>query len=178
VVAAFEEKKNLGEKDSGEKKQRKGDVCNVRRQLLSFQTLQEAGSMASWEWLWALFSAGCAMLWLPAAASAAFLPPACPSQYAYCTVMRARPFTHPMGVQVTFNVTVTKGESSLVFECVSDGTYLDVRHVSHEPAGAPESETAYTGARAPLGRHCPQAPAAIAATAGLFSGPPLALQAS
>ncbi|KIZ03538.1 hypothetical protein MNEG_4420 [Monoraphidium neglectum] len=50
-----------------------------------------------------------------------------------------------LGSEVTFNVTVTKGESSLVFECVSDGTYLDVRHVSHEPAGAPESETAYTG---------------------------------
>lgn len=39
------------------------------------------------------------------------------------------------GADVNFNVTVTKGASSLVFECISDGTYVDVRHVSLEPAG-------------------------------------------
>jgi hypothetical protein len=46
---------------------------------------------------------------------------------------------------VNFNVTVTKGDKALVFECVSDGTYVDVRHVSMEPAGGLDSETAYTG---------------------------------
>lgn len=49
------------------------------------------------------------------------------------------------GADVNFNVTVTKGASSLVFECISDGTYVDVRHVSLEPAGGLESETSYTG---------------------------------
>jgi hypothetical protein len=47
---------------------------------------------------------------------------------------------------VNFNVTVTRGGSSLVFECVSDGSYVDVRHVSLEPAGRVEdSDTAFTG---------------------------------
>lgn len=46
---------------------------------------------------------------------------------------------------VNFNVTVTRGEHALVFECVGDGTYVDVRHVSLEPAGGADSETAYTG---------------------------------
>lgn len=35
---------------------------------------------------------------------------------------------------VNFNVTVTKGGSALVFECTSDGSYVDIRHVSLEPA--------------------------------------------
>lgn len=46
---------------------------------------------------------------------------------------------------VSFNVTVTKAGTSLVFECVSDGTYVDIRHVSLEPAGGLDSETAFTG---------------------------------
>lgn len=49
------------------------------------------------------------------------------------------------GPQVFFNVTVTKGDEALVFNCASDGTYLDIRHVSHEPAEGIASETAYTG---------------------------------
>ena len=47
--------------------------------------------------------------------------------------------------EVSFNVTVSKGARALVFECVSDGTFWDVRHVSLEPASGVESETAYTG---------------------------------
>jgi hypothetical protein len=50
------------------------------------------------------------------------------------------------GSEVTFTVTVTKAGESLVFDCASDGTYVDVRHVAHEPAGGADSETAYTGA--------------------------------
>lgn len=46
---------------------------------------------------------------------------------------------------VNFNVTVTKGDKALVFECISDGTYVDIRHISLEPAEGLESETAYTG---------------------------------
>lgn len=32
-----------------------------------------------------------------------------------------------------------------MFECLSDGTYVDIRHVSLEPAEGIESETAFTG---------------------------------
>lgn len=32
-----------------------------------------------------------------------------------------------------------------MFECISDGSYVDIRHVSLEPASGLESETAYTG---------------------------------
>eukprot|EP00882_Tetradesmus_deserticola_P004192 GHRQ01004428.1.p1 GENE.GHRQ01004428.1~~GHRQ01004428.1.p1 ORF type:complete len:251 (+),score=112.49 GHRQ01004428.1:159-911(+) len=46
---------------------------------------------------------------------------------------------------VQFNVTVTKGDKALVFECISDGTYLDIRHVSLEPAEGNDSETVFTG---------------------------------
>lgn len=46
---------------------------------------------------------------------------------------------------VTFNVSVAKGDKALVFECTSDGTYVDIRHVSMEPASGVESETSYTG---------------------------------
>jgi hypothetical protein len=46
---------------------------------------------------------------------------------------------------ITFNVSVSKGGKALVFECNSDGTYVDIRHVSFEPESGVESETAYTG---------------------------------
>jgi hypothetical protein len=46
---------------------------------------------------------------------------------------------------VQFNVTVTKADKALVFECVSDGTYLDIRHVSLEPAEGIDSDTVFTG---------------------------------
>jgi hypothetical protein len=46
---------------------------------------------------------------------------------------------------ITFNVSVAKGPKALVFECTSDGTYVDIRHVSFEPASGVESETSYTG---------------------------------
>lgn len=46
---------------------------------------------------------------------------------------------------ITFNVSVAKGAQALVFECSSDGTYVDIRHVSFEPASGVESETSYTG---------------------------------
>eukprot|EP00878_Enallax_costatus_P000814 GHUV01000939.1.p1 GENE.GHUV01000939.1~~GHUV01000939.1.p1 ORF type:complete len:252 (+),score=58.73 GHUV01000939.1:177-932(+) len=46
---------------------------------------------------------------------------------------------------VNFNVTVTKGDKALVFECISDGSYVDIRHISLEPAGGLDSETTYTG---------------------------------
>ena len=45
---------------------------------------------------------------------------------------------------VAFNVTVTKGGSSLVFECESDGTYVTVGHLSHEPKDGHVSESSYT----------------------------------
>jgi hypothetical protein len=48
---------------------------------------------------------------------------------------------------VQFNVTVTKAGTCLVFECISDGTYWDVRHVSLEPAGGLASEVSYSGPR-------------------------------
>jgi hypothetical protein len=50
------------------------------------------------------------------------------------------------GTEVSFNVTVTKAGQSLVFECTSDGTYVDIRHVAHEPADGGAPDTAYTGA--------------------------------
>lgn len=46
---------------------------------------------------------------------------------------------------VQFNVTVTKADKALVFECISDGTYLDIRHVSLEPAEGIDSDTVFTG---------------------------------
>lgn len=47
--------------------------------------------------------------------------------------------------EALFNVTVTKGGQSLVFECVSDGTFVDIRHVALEAAEGTTSETTYTG---------------------------------
>lgn len=32
-----------------------------------------------------------------------------------------------------------------MFECISDGTYLDIRHVSLEPAEGIDSDTVFTG---------------------------------
>jgi hypothetical protein len=57
---------------------------------------------------------------------------------------------------VAFNVTVAKGASgpALVFECVSDGTYVDVRHVALESkagsggavaGGGDDDDAAYSG---------------------------------
>lgn len=46
---------------------------------------------------------------------------------------------------ITFNVSVSKAGKALVFECISDGTYVDIRHVSLEPESGVESETSYTG---------------------------------
>jgi ATP-dependent RNA helicase UAP56/SUB2/complement component 1 Q subcomponent-binding protein len=38
-----------------------------------------------------------------------------------------------------------QADKALVFECVSDGTYLDIRHVSLEPAEGIDSDTVFTG---------------------------------
>ncbi|KAI8475442.1 MAG: mitochondrial glycoprotein [Monoraphidium minutum] len=51
------------------------------------------------------------------------------------------------GNEVMFNVTVSRAGSALVFECASDGSYLEIRHVSFEAEGegGDDAETAYTG---------------------------------
>lgn len=46
---------------------------------------------------------------------------------------------------VFFNVSVVKGDNALVFECESDGEFVEIRHVSYEPKDGVESEAAYTG---------------------------------
>jgi hypothetical protein len=46
---------------------------------------------------------------------------------------------------VSFYVSVNKGNDSLVFECTSDGTYLQIEHVAFEPKEGFESKTMYTG---------------------------------
>ncbi|GAB4813132.1 hypothetical protein N2152v2_000178 [Parachlorella kessleri] len=48
-------------------------------------------------------------------------------------------------VGVVFNVSVTKGDKSLVFECRSDGSYCVIQHVSLEPAEGEVPESHYTG---------------------------------
>lgn len=49
-------------------------------------------------------------------------------------------------VGVLFNVSVTKGDKALVFECKSDGAYFDVEHCSLEPAKDDDvDESKYTG---------------------------------
>lgn len=48
---------------------------------------------------------------------------------------------------VSFNVTVKKGTQALVFECASNGSFVDIRHVSLEPEGGLESDTMYSGPR-------------------------------
>lgn len=45
---------------------------------------------------------------------------------------------------VSFNVTVTRGDKSMVFECESDGTYVAINHLSHEPKDGQPSESYYT----------------------------------
>jgi complement component 1 Q subcomponent-binding protein len=62
---------------------------------------------------------------------------------------------------VAFNVTVTKGDSALVFECESDGTYVTINHMSHEPKEGHPSESYYTvraraGQQQGSGRHACQ----------------------
>lgn len=46
---------------------------------------------------------------------------------------------------VTFNVTVSKGDKCLVFECESDGTFVAISHLTHEPKDGQPSESFYTG---------------------------------
>lgn len=47
---------------------------------------------------------------------------------------------------VNFNVTVNKGgDQNLIFECSSDGTYLEVLHVALEPASGEYEDSVYTG---------------------------------
>lgn len=46
---------------------------------------------------------------------------------------------------VVFNVSVAKGEKSLVFECESDGNSVTISHVSFEPKDGFDSESMYTG---------------------------------
>ncbi|KAL4459170.1 hypothetical protein ABPG75_014035 [Micractinium tetrahymenae] len=48
-------------------------------------------------------------------------------------------------VGVVFTAAVTKGGRSLVFECKSDGQYLEVLHASLEPAEGEVEDSAYTG---------------------------------
>ncbi|KAL4427157.1 hypothetical protein ABPG77_001161 [Micractinium sp. CCAP 211/92] len=48
-------------------------------------------------------------------------------------------------VGVVFTAAVTKGGKSLVFECKSDGQYLEVLHASLEPADGEVEDSAYTG---------------------------------
>lgn len=47
--------------------------------------------------------------------------------------------------RVMFNVSVVKGDTALVFECESDGTYVGINHVSYEPKDGFESDSYYTG---------------------------------
>ena len=39
---------------------------------------------------------------------------------------------------------MTKGGNALVFECESDGTYVAIGHLSHEPKDGISSESTYT----------------------------------
>jgi hypothetical protein len=48
---------------------------------------------------------------------------------------------------VVFNVHITRGERSLVFECESDGTFVAINHVSYEPKAGVESPSTYTVGR-------------------------------
>ena len=48
-------------------------------------------------------------------------------------------------VGVVFAVQVAKGDDSLVFECKSDGSYLEVQHVAVEPTSGDVADSAYTG---------------------------------
>lgn len=46
---------------------------------------------------------------------------------------------------VNFNVTVEKDGKCLVFECSSDGTAVEIKHVTYEPSSGLDSDTAYSG---------------------------------
>lgn len=46
---------------------------------------------------------------------------------------------------VAFNVSVSKDDKSLVFECESDGTCININHISFEPKDGIEQESMYTG---------------------------------
>ncbi|KXZ47555.1 hypothetical protein GPECTOR_34g714 [Gonium pectorale] len=46
---------------------------------------------------------------------------------------------------VAFNVSVSKGEKNLVFECESDGNSVNINHVSLEPKDGLGSESMYSG---------------------------------
>ena len=46
---------------------------------------------------------------------------------------------------VVFSASVAKGDSRLVFECQSDGTYLQVMSVTLEPAAGEAGDSAYVG---------------------------------
>lgn len=48
-------------------------------------------------------------------------------------------------VGIVFNATVIKGDQALVFECKSDGEYLEILHVSLENADEEEEDSVYTG---------------------------------
>jgi hypothetical protein len=52
---------------------------------------------------------------------------------------------------VVFNVTVTKGDQSLVFECESDGTWTSINHISQEPKDADPLPDSFYTVRS---RHC------------------------
>lgn len=47
--------------------------------------------------------------------------------------------------RVSFNVSVSKGDQSLVFECSSSGEDLVIEHVSSEPKSGIESDSVFTG---------------------------------
>ncbi|GFH12248.1 uncharacterized protein HaLaN_07893 [Haematococcus lacustris] len=62
--------------------------------------------------------------------------------------MMRPPFPGPrpyMGPGPVFNVHVVKGGHALVFECESDGTFMAINHVSHEPKDGDVPDSAYTG---------------------------------
>lgn len=48
-------------------------------------------------------------------------------------------------VGIVFNASVTKGDQTLVFECKSDGSYLQIMHVSLEKTDEDPEESAFTG---------------------------------
>lgn len=48
-------------------------------------------------------------------------------------------------VGVVFTAQVVKGDQSLVFECKSDGSYVQILHLAIEPADGDVDDSAYTG---------------------------------
>ena len=57
---------------------------------------------------------------------------------------------------VLFNVTVTKGSDSLVFECESDGAYLDIQKIMFEKKGGNQDMTDYLGPVCWASLHLPE----------------------